>query len=280
MGSSGSGEDPGISMQDRRGGPSSRPPGQPLPKNKITGKAAVSGGALKRHGMGVRLGDNIEHSEAFGIQPAGSPPPGQPLQKNVITGNAAAASRGALKQHGVGGRLGDTGDHSMAFGLQPAARRLASGFETGPVREKRRGLFIGRRSVDDGDGENSGSGGGGGVDPFEDGKQPPQHQYPEMAAVGVDTSLDDLDPFMGLQGTLEYNYAKSLASIAGLEESIRLSEERGGDLTGTGRRNTAQFSEVHISGSSSEDDGHKKVERVVNPMFVKQASRTFPRPER
>ncbi len=274
MGSSGSGSggNPGISLLNRRAGPS---PGRPLHKNKITGEGAVSGGTLKRHGVGVQLGDTGEYSMAFGLQPGS--PPGQPLPK--IPGKAAV-SGGALKRHGVGVGLGDTGEHSTAFGLQPAGRRLASGFEKGPVREKRRGLFIGRDSVDDGDGENSGSSGGGGVDPFEDGQQPPQHQYPEMAAVGVDASLDDLDPFMGLQGTLDYNYAKSLASIAGLEESIRLSEESGGDSAGAGLRNTAQSSEVLISESSSEDDGRKRDKRVVNPMFVKQASRTFPRPER
>lgn len=203
----------------------------------------------------------------------------------------AAVAGGQIKRNGLGAAAGGTSDLSAAFGLRPDVRR-ASGFEDGPSREKCRGLFIGRTGAakgkhdgGDSDGDNfddsgkfvgsSGKscGGGGRLDPFEDSASPRRDEISAVELTEIDRSdsLDDLDPFRGLQGTLDFNFAESIASAPGLAKSMGLSGKRKVGFTET-YRVRKKNNEVSISGSSSEDDDGLE-RHVVNPLFAGELKR-------
>lgn len=198
----------------------------------------------------------------------------------------AAVSAGQIKRNGLGAIGDGPSDLSTAFGLHPVVRQ-GSGFEEGPAREKCSGLFVGRGRVARGKGD-GGHNLGGRFDPFEDSGSPRRDEMSavEMPEFDRSGSFSDLDPFRGLQGTLDFNFAESIASIEGLAESMGLSESTGlSESIGSSRsmglsgkrklgftdtyRTHKKNNEVSISGSSSsEDDDDGYEQHVVNPIFV------------
>eukprot|EP00752_Nemacystus_decipiens_P005672 g5133.t1 len=200
--------------------------------------------------------------------------------RNAGGAAVSGAGGGQIERHGLGVLCGGSADLSAAFGLRPGAVHQGSRVEDGPPRDKRRGLVIGRGG--------SGIGKGGSpagahdtcsFDPFEDTWSPRRDELSAVELPDVDRSdsLDDLDPFRGLQGTLDFNFADSIASIPGLAESMRMAGNRklGFAARYRGGRNKKN-SEVSISvpgsseeesqGEGSEDGGGES--HVINPLFV------------
>ena len=116
------------------------------------------------------------------------------------TGGAAVSGAGQIKRNGLGVISGGSSDLSAAFGLRPGVR-MSSGFERGLPREKRRGLIIGRSGVGIGSPGAPGANDTCSFDPLEDSWSPRRDELSAVELPDVDHSdtLDDLDPFQGLQ---------------------------------------------------------------------------------
>ncbi|CAB1111557.1 unnamed protein product [Ectocarpus sp. CCAP 1310/34] len=203
------------------------------------------------------------------LPPGAFPAKAQPT-RGTKTAGRAAVSGGDIKRHGLGILGGRTSDLLAVFGLRPDGKLGIESEENTP-----RGTLHGLRfalSVEDGKS-------GEGQYPFDQDGRPRQG---EEAAPG---SLDDLDPYMDLQGDLDFNYSESLASIAQLENDTGLhsgSSSEGQDGTSdeddedgpSGEGDDDQDGHVH---QSDEDDEDGEVIVVVNPLFadqgIKRASR-------
>lgn len=177
--------------------------------------------------------------------------------KAKSTRNAAAVSGGQLKRIRLGA-IGGPSDLSTAFGLRPSGRRGGGG-----SREGSPGPSVGRRGAAKLKGY-----GGDGLDPFENSWSPRRDEMSAVELPDIDPadSFDDLDPFQGLQGTLDFNFADSIASIPGLAESLSFTGKRPGSFANDKRRIQKKNNQISISESSSSEDDVET--HVVNPLFV------------
>ncbi|CAM9127306.1 unnamed protein product [Ectocarpus sp. 6 AP-2014] len=203
------------------------------------------------------------------LPPGAFPPKAQPA-RGTKTAGRAAVSGGEIKRHGLG-ILGDrTSDLLAMFGLRPDGK-LGTETEENTPRETLHGLGF-ARSIEDGKS-------GEGHDPFDQDGRPRQG---EEAAPG---SLDYLDPYMGLQGDLDFNYSKSLTSIAQLENDTGLqsgssSEGQDGKSDGDDEDGQSGEGDDDQDGNARQSDGDDEdgeVIVVVNPLFADQGIKPAPR---
>lgn len=126
----------------------------------------------------------------------------------------SGAEGGQIKRDDLGVLGGGSPGLSKAFGLRPVVRQGGGGgFEHGPStpEKRRRSLIVGRSGIGIGSPNPSGRGYGGAsgaddtcsFDPFEDTWSPRRDELSAVELPDVDfdrqDSVDDLDPFQGLQ---------------------------------------------------------------------------------
>lgn len=213
----------------------------------------------------------------------------KPAQSSLARrAKTTSVSGGEMKRH-VLGSLGGTTEVSTAFGLRPDVLRGSSSGDP-PSREKRRGFFVGRRRVGSdpshlesgvgaGDDYCTSGAGGSGTYPLQGGGQRRQDGSGAATAMVLDPygsgSLDDLDPFMGLQGMFDFNFAESTDLFPGLSASLRLPETGAGNHV-AGNKHAPKNNEVSISGSSDDDDDDGD-DVVVSPIIVDELNETVRR---
>lgn len=215
------------------------------------GLGPIGGGSLSQLSKAFGLGPNVRRDSGF--------EDGSPREKRggLIIGRSRAAAKG---NKGDGGSFSG-GDSSDAF--EDRWSPLRGGGAAAVAKGKDAG---GSFSFN----------GGGSLDQRKDSWAPPRRD--EVSAVELpDTyrsdSLDDLDPFRGLQGTLDFNFAKSVASVPGLAESMGFSGKRKGRGFVASRHqvHNKKNNEVSISTSGSStcsEDDDRLESHVVNPLFV------------
>lgn len=202
--------------------------------------------------------------------------------------NAAVAGR-QKKRGGFGAIAGSSSELLESFGLRPSLRQGSA-----QSREKMNSMFAGRNKFSNVEGDGGGGNGRGrGLDPFEDSWSPRRDEVsavemlPELDQSGT---LDDLDPFGGLQGTLDFNFTESIAAIPGLAESMTFSRKRKDSFTEARRmqkKNDSMTLSSSSSASSSEasqdisDESEPHVvtsePHVVNPIFVGELKQAIAR---
>ncbi|CAN0081325.1 unnamed protein product, partial [Hapterophycus canaliculatus] len=181
-----------------------------------------------------------------------SRPPKANLAYRTKNSSRASISGGEMKRNRFG-TLGRTSEVSAAFGLHPDIDHESTSGDN-PSRGKRQELFVSRSRT--GSKASDLGRAGASVDVASD-------------------SVDDLDPFMGLQGTFDFNFAESSISFPGLSASLRLPGTQMGNHTArrknTRKKNAMENSVMSISGSSDddndEDDDDDGDVVVVNPLF-------------
>ncbi|CAM9358018.1 unnamed protein product [Ectocarpus fasciculatus] len=195
------------------------------------------------------------------LPPGAFPAKAQPRPRGAKTAGRAAVSGGEIKRHGLGGLGGGTSELLAAFGLRSDAK-VGSESEENTPRETLHGLGFARNVEDGQSGE--------GHDPLD------QDERPRQGGEAAPGSLDDLDPYMGLQGDLDFNYSESLASIATLENDTGLQsgsssegrEDKSDEDDEDGQGNEEDSDEDGHARQSDEDDDGGEVIVVVNPLFV------------
>ncbi|CAM9524273.1 unnamed protein product [Ectocarpus sp. 12 AP-2014] len=203
------------------------------------------------------------------LPPGAFPAKAQPTRRTKTAGRAAV-SGGEIKRHGLGILGGRTSDLLAVFGLRPDGK-LGTESEENTPRGTLHGLGF-ARSIEDGKS-------GEGQHPFD------QDGRPRQGGEAAPGSLDDLDPYMGLQGDLDFNYSESLASIAQLENDTGLhsgSSSEGQDGKSEGDDEDGQSGEGDDdrdghARQSDEDDEDGEVIVVVNPLFADRGIKRAPR---